>query len=47
MEDLPVTVHFTDDMETIMIDAVVENFLEDGGPPIQLVNSGDFLSAPP
>jgi hypothetical protein len=47
MEDLRVTAHFTDGMETVMTDVVAADFLEDGGPPIQLVNSGDFLSTPP
>jgi hypothetical protein len=47
MEDLSVTAHFTDDMETVMTDTVATDFLEDGGPPVQLANSGDFLSAPP
>jgi hypothetical protein len=30
-----------------MTDVVVADFLEDGGPPVQLVNSGDFLYTPP
>jgi hypothetical protein len=47
MEDLLVTMHFTDGMGTVMIDVMETNFLEDGGPPVQLENSSDFLSAPP
>jgi hypothetical protein len=46
MEDLPITVHFTVGMETVMKDVMAANFLEDGGPPVQLENSSDFLSTP-
>jgi hypothetical protein len=42
-----VTAHFTDGMEIVMTDTVATDFLEDGGPPVQLANYGDFLSAPP